>query len=212
MFTLKGKQDNFRLILPDDFLVDEITEKYTNVLRDSHSFIYKPIDFLNETIQSIQVLGITDATYSQQQTRHGIPLSDKSRRIAQNDFQHTATDYHYRSEVNPEALVDKTLNIQFRHTLGFVNYFMILENFYWQYSRDQQALKLPEHFTIEILNQNGSTYSKIVLDNPIINGIDMLDLNYTQPVAQSQTFKVEFKFSNFDYQFINIDKDQNSEF
>jgi hypothetical protein len=41
--------------------------------------------------------------------------------------------------------------------------------------------------------------------DPVINSIEMLDLNYTQPVAQSQTFKVEFKYSNFDLEFINIE-------
>ena len=30
----------------------------------------------------------------------------------------------------------------------------------------------------------------------------MLDFNYTQPTAQSDNFKVEFKYSNFDFQFI----------
>jgi hypothetical protein len=45
--------------------------------------------------------------------------------------------------------------------------------------------------------------------DPIINGMDMLDFDYTQPIAQSGTFKVEFKYSNFDYQFIT-QKDEKS--
>ena len=36
----------------------------------------------------------------------------------------------------------------------------------------------------------------------------MLDLNYTQPMAQSQTFKVEFKYNNLDYQFLEIEKEE----
>ena len=55
----------------------------------------------------------------------------------------------------------------------------------------------------DIINQNGQVYSKIVLYDPIIHGIDMLDLNYTKPVADSQTFTVIFKYSNIDYQFIS---------
>ena len=34
--------------------------------------------------------------------------------------------------------------------------------------------------------------------------MDMLDFDFTQPIAQSQTFQVVFKYSNFDFQFINI--------
>ena len=40
---------------------------------------------------------------------------------------------------------------------------------------------------------------------PLVNAMDMLSLDYTQPVAQSQSFKVEFKYSNFDFEFISID-------
>ena len=34
--------------------------------------------------------------------------------------------------------------------------------------------------------------------------MDMLDLDMSQPIAQSQTFKIEFKYSNFDFEFIEI--------
>ena len=34
----------------------------------------------------------------------------------------------------------------------------------------------------------------------------MLEFDYTQPVAQSQTFNIEFKYSNFDFEFIDIDE------
>lgn len=216
MFTLKGKQDAFKLILPNEFIVNEINEKYTNILRNQKGFLYRPIDFINETIQSIQVLGFTDGVIQQQQPgKQGYPILDNTR-IKQNNFPHTATEYNYRAEKNPLALIDKTLNIIFRHTLGFLNYFIIFENFWYQYSRDFQYKylnnelneTLPDSFTIELFNNIGEVYSKIIIYNPIINSIDMLDLNYTQPVAQSQTFTVQFKYSNLDYQFISTEKDE----
>ena len=58
------------------------------------------------------------------------------------------------------------------------------------------------------MNNIGEVYSKILIMNPLINSMDMLDLNYTQPIAQSQTFKVEFKYSNIDYQFIETKKEE----
>ena len=54
-----------------------------------------------------------------------------------------------------------------------------------------------------------SNLDGIEIINPIISGMDMLSLDYTQPTAQSQTFKIEFKYSNIDYQFIENDKDDN---
>ena len=202
MFSLKGRQDGFRLLLPQEFICDEINDKYAKILQNQKSFFTKPIDFLNETIQSVQVLGFSDGTVSQQQPGIGHPLIDPNR-VKQNKFLHTGTDFTYRSEVNPLQLIDKTLNITFRHTLGFLNYFLIFENFWYLYSRDKQYKDISFTFNIDIINQNGQVYSKIVLYDPIIHGIDMLDLNYTKPVADSQTFTVIFKYSNIDYQFIS---------
>lgn len=202
MFSLKGRQDGFRLLLPQEFICDEINDKYAKILQNQKSFFTKPIDFLNETIQSVQVLGFSDGTVNQPQPGIGHPLIDPNR-VKQNKFLHTATDFTYRSEVNPLQLIDKTLNITFRHTLGFLNYFLLFENFWYLYSRDKQYKDISFTFNIDIINQNGQVYSKIVLYDPIIHGIDMLDLNYTKPVADSQTFTVIFKYSNIDYQFIS---------
>lgn len=208
MFTLRGRQDKFRFILPDEFIPEEINEKYTKILQAKHSFFTKPIDFINESIQKIQVLGFNGGTVSQEQTRRGEGPIRTPGRYNENRFMHTATDYNYRSAANPEALIDKTFNVTFRHTLGYLNYFIIFESFMYQYARDTEYKQLNYNFNVELLSNKGSIYSKIVLMDPLIDGIDMLDLDYTQPIANSQTFTVIFKYSNFDYQFINYDPTQ----
>ena len=71
MLSLKSRQDMYRLILPDELIPEEINEKYTKILMDKRSFIYKPIDLLNETIQKIQVLGFNNGTVAQQQVMTG---------------------------------------------------------------------------------------------------------------------------------------------
>ena len=62
--------------------------------------------------------------------------------------------------------------------------------------------ELPSNFNVDLLNEKGSIFATIVLESPIVNGMDMLDFDYTQPIAQSQTFKVEFKYSNIKFKFI----------
>lgn len=207
MFSLKGRQDSFRLLLPQEFIVDEINDKYAKILQNQKSFFTKPVDFLNESIQKVQILGFSEATVQQQQTGRGNSLSGDTSRTPHNKFLHTSTDNTYRSEVNPLQLIDKTLNITFRHTLGYLNYFLMFENFWWLYSRDMQYKEMRNQFVIDILDGNGRAYSRIVLYDPIIHSMDMLDLDYTQPVAQSQTFTVVFKYSNIDYQFIEVNDD-----
>ena len=206
MFSLSAKRDGFRLLLPDEFIPDEIQEKYTKILKESHSFITKPIEFLNETIQKIEVLGFSSGSLAQQQTNHGNPIRLPGR-IDQNWIQGGASDVNYRSVASPVALVDHTLNIDFRHTLGYVNYFLLFESFCYQYCRDTENLdkNLDYSFNVDLLNENGCVYSRIVLDHPVIDGVDMLQFDYTQPLAQSATFRCVFKYSNFDYQFIQTD-------
>lgn len=205
MFTLKARKDGFRILLPKDFLCDEILEKYSKILKSKKSFLINPIDFLNETIQKVQVLGFNDATFQQQQTAIGKSITNNPDRFNQNKFLHTASDHTYRSEVNPLQLIDKTLNITFKHTLGYLNYFMIFENFWWLYSRDKQYKDMRMEFAIDLLDNTEKVYSRIVIHDPIIHGIDMLDFDYSQPIAQSETFTVIFKYSNIDYQFLEND-------
>jgi hypothetical protein len=202
--NLKGRQDKWRLLLPEDVIPNEIKEKYAKVLKCQHSFTYKPIDLLNESIQKIQVLGFSGGTIEQPQSMLGEPLRTPSR-IAENDMMHTSNAIPYRSPDGPVSLVDKTLNVDFRHQAGFLNYFLLFESFFYQYSRDTESDALPTVFPIDIYNEDGEVYCRIMLYNPLIDSMDMLDLDFTQTVAQSQTFRVVFKYSNIDFQFIEDD-------
>ena len=210
MFALKGQQDSFRFLLPKEFLMPEIEKKYAEILKSKNSFYETPIDFLNETIQKVQVLGFNDATKPQSQSSQGNkPLLDPKRQ-QQNEFMFPANEYNYRSEISPIALIDKTLNVTFKHTLGYLNYFLLFENFFYQYTRDRYYKDLKYQFSVDIFNERGSVYSRIVLDSPFIHSMDMLDFDFAQPIAQSQTFQVVFKYSNFDFQFLkNEDENDN---
>ena len=209
MFTLKGKRDAFRCTLPKEFLMPEIVEKYSKILQKAHSFYTTPIDFLNETIQGVDVLGFTQATVQQQQTGRGT-FATSPNTIEANKFLHTATDFTYRSEMNPLQLIDKTIRLKFRHTLGYINYFMLFENFFYQYRRDTKYSQLPEFIPIYLLDENMVEYAKLMLYHPMIDGMDMLSFDFTSPTAQSETFNLEMKYSNIDFDFIEKeDKDAN---
>ena len=205
MFGLKGRQDGFRLLFPKEFLVPEIEEKYTKILAEKHGYYLTPIDFINESIQKVNVLGFQNATVQQQQPSRGEPTIDPNR-VEQNKFLYAATDYNYRNGVSPISLTDRTFNVTFRHSLGYLNYFILFENFWYQFARDMKYEDLMQRLSIDIINEKGSIYSRIVLFYPLINGMDMLEFDYSQPVAQSQTFNVEFKYSDFDFEFIDIDE------
>ena len=84
----------------------------------------------------------------------------------------------------------------------------MFENFWYQYSRDRRYDEISDSFSVNLLNNKGEVYSRILMSHPLMNSMDMLGLNYTQPVAASQTFRAEFKYSNIDYQFIGIKEEK----
>lgn len=201
MLGLKGRKDGFRLLLPKEFLYKDIEAKYSEILKQKKGYFRKPIDFINESIQRVQVLGFTNAFIEQQQQRTGTPTI-KMNRTEENAFPYPASENVYRSPVSAASLMDKTLNIEFRHSLGYLNYFMLFENFWYIYSRDMKYSDICHQFYVDIFNEIGEVYCKIELVDPIISGMDMLDLDFTQPVAQSSSFKMEFKYSDFNFKFI----------
>ena len=200
MIALNGKNNGARMLFPRELLHPEVEEKYTRILKNKHSFFTRPIDFINETIQKVDVLGFQNAAIIQRQTGRGEPIIDPTR-IAQNRFMHTQSDQAYRSEVSPLELVDKTLNVEFRHILVYLNYIILFENFWYIYARDMYYKDMVRKFNIELFDEIGEIFCKIVVDDPIINGMDMLSFDYTQPVTNPTSFKIEFKYSNFDFEF-----------
>ena len=200
MIALNGKNNGARILFPREFLHPEVEEKYARILKNKHSFFTRPIDFINETIQKVDVLGFQNGAMIQRQTGTGEPIIDPTR-IAQNKFMHTQSDHAYRSEVSPLELVDKTLNVEFRHTLGYLNYIILFENFWYIYARDMYYKDMVRQFNIELFDEIGEIFCKIIVDDPIINGMDMLTFDYTQPVTSPSSFKIEFKYSNFDFEF-----------
>lgn len=206
MLSLNARKDGFRFILPKEFFYDKVLEKYAKILQQKHSFFVNPVDFVNESIQRISLLGFQNATFQQQQPGHGVPLIDPSR-TRENNFAHSDSEYTYRSQMSPLTLIDKSFNVEFRHTLGYINYFILFENFWYQYSRDMPYKDLVHEFNIDLFDQKGVIYSRVVLMNPVIEGMDMLGLDYTAPIAQSDSFKISFRFSNIDYQLIDYTED-----
>ena len=68
MIALNGKNNGARILFPREFLHPEVEEKYARILKNKHSFFTRPIDFINETIQKVDVLGFQNGAMIQRQT------------------------------------------------------------------------------------------------------------------------------------------------
>lgn len=206
MWQLKNRKDGFRIILPKEFLHPEIEKKYSNVISKFNGFYNTPIDFLNETIQKVEVLGFNNAVITQEQQLK--PFGYYYNEEKSNDFPYPSYENTFRNAQSYLSLTDMTLNIEFKHTLGYVNYFMLYENFLYLYSRETDYNDMIKYFKVDLFNVNGEILCTILLENPMINAMDMLSFDYTQPIAQSSSFKIEFKYSNIKIDFINTNPEE----
>ena len=68
MLALNPLHNGARILFPKEFIHPVVDEKYSIILRNKHSFFRRPIDFINETIQRVDVLGFLNASIQQQQT------------------------------------------------------------------------------------------------------------------------------------------------
>ena len=211
MLALKSRFDGYKLTLPKEFIPNKIEEKYANILSKKRGFINSPIEFLNETIQAVNVLGFDGAAVMQQQSFRGEP-DHKSNRIRQNAFLSPSTDHAYRSPNTILGLMDKTMQIKFKHTLGFLNYFMLFESFMYLFSRDTKSNELPKYIELELFDETGSRYSIVRFYDPIIDAMDMISFDNSKPTANSDFFNITLKYNNFEYIPLNEDiEDSNGE-
>ena len=67
MLALSPRYDLFKFAFPKDFLPKNIESKYLEILNKNPGVITTPIDYLNESIQGINIPGISDVNIQQVQ-------------------------------------------------------------------------------------------------------------------------------------------------
>jgi hypothetical protein len=200
MLSLSPRFDLFKFLLPLDFLPESIEGKYRNILIQNAGVIQSPIDYLNESIQSITIPGFSDLNISQNQnSRNGIVRGQRN--LGRINVEPTHEQTYIGSE-NPLSKISKEFKVTFRLNQGLYNYFMIYETIFYRYLKnigEQQD----EVFLIDLLDETGTVTSRIKLIDVFIDGIDGLDFTYSKVDRESNTFDVTFKFNNIDFVFIS---------
>lgn len=210
MLSLAPRYDLFKFQFPKDFLVPELIEKYSKVLNQRKYVITDPTEFLNESIQGIEVFGIDGSVIEQQQTHKNTNLVEHNKGLSQvralGKIQRTEPDsqIYYRSTANPLSFLSKQITVTIRHTQGFLTYFMLMENWFHLYAKERLDDK-PVTWYADIINEQGEVISRIIFKNPVFNGLDNLQLSYDKVLREGSTFNATFNYSNIDYEFIGID-------
>ena len=204
MLSLSPRFDQFRFTLPKDFLPRIVEERFRTVLNKEPGVVVTPIDYLNESIQSISLPGMDGLSIEQDQHEsHPVTRSlNKFGRINVEPVHKTT----YQSSGNPLEKLDKQFKITFRLNQGLYNYFMIYETIFHRYAKTDGTRDHDPVFQIYLLDEDGTAISCILLKNLVIDGIDGLDFNFSKVERESTTFEVRFKYNNIDFQFVTNGK------
>lgn len=200
MLSLSPRYDQFRFTFPKDFLDEEITLKYDQIINKLPGVITNSIDYLNESIQGISFPGISDILMEQQQ--HGYNSNPYTNNTGRLNIEPQRTNI-YRSTTNPLMSISRELTITFRYNQGLYNYFMLYESILKQHDKTYDYTP-NSSFVLELLSEKGKVISKIKFTDLLMDSIDGLEFNYSKIERETGTFNVTFKFNNIDFEFIEL--------
>lgn len=196
MLSLSPRYDLFKFELPKTFLPKEVSDKYQKILNKNAGVITTPIDYLNESIQGINIPGISDLTIDQPQHSFN-SISGEGKLNVEPGRSNT-----YKNNANPLDKISKEITITFRFNQGFYNYFMLYETIFWKFCKPTNYPN-EDVLYIELLDETGRINARIKFFDCVIDGLDGLDFTYSKIERDAGTFEMTFKFNNIDIAFID---------
>lgn len=195
MLSLSPRRDLFRFNFPKDFIPEPISKKYNALINKNPGVFKSAVDYLNESIQSVTIPGVSDVNIGQIQ--HS---SNSIQRRAGKINVEPKTEITYQSPKNPLDFIDKKLQITFRMNQGCYNYFMLFETLFYQICKPLDKGPEPVLY-LEILNEDGVICSRCIFRDCYLDGMDDLELSFNKIERDSFTFNVSIKFNNIDFEF-----------
>ena len=195
MLSLSPRYDLFRFTFPKDFIPPALEEKYRNILSKNAGVVVSPIDYLNESIQGVNIPGISELTVDQVQHSHN-SMTDGKLNV---EASRTNT---YKATANPLDNIAKEFTVTLRVNQGFYNYFLLYESIFWKICR---PLDYPNEdvLYIDLMDETGKVTARVKYLDCHVAGQDGLEFNYSKVERDSGTFDITFKFNNIDFTFID---------
>lgn len=192
MISLSPRYDLFRLLLPLEFIPQELREKYDRLLSEKPRVITRAIDLLNESIQGISMPGISDLVVDQPQT-------------SRNRLGHIEPKHDNSSVTvdNPLSKIGKEVTITFRLDAGFINYYLLYETIFHRVCKPENY-KDGTDIYYDILTEVGEPICRVYLYQCHIDALEGLEFSTDKVSRESNTFSMTLKFNNIDIEFNNV--------
>ena len=199
--SLSPRFDQFRFMIPKEYIPQEVRDKYDAILQRDPSVFMTSMDYLNESIKGVSLPPIEGLIVEQPQVSHNdITTGAKiGRRINTEPAHRNVT----LSSENILTKIGNTFTVTFRQNQGLYNYFMIYESIFHRYMKPELYRQNDnEMFDVIFLDENSLPVSRMMLYQPEFNGISGLEFSYDKAERQNETFDVTFTFNNIDFDFL----------
>ena len=199
--SLSPRFDQFRFIIPKDYIPQEVRDKYDSILAKNPSTFMNSIDYLNESIKGITLPAIENLIVEQQQVSHNINR-EEGRLNGKINIEPAHPNVTLSSE-NILSKINNTFTVTFRQNQGLYNYFMLYESIFHRYMKPELYHQTDnEVFDVVFLDEDSLPVSRMMLYQPEFNGISGLEFSYDKVERQTDTFDVTFTFNNIDFDFL----------
>lgn len=172
---LNNKQNAFTIYFPPNFFYPKVEKRWLPVI-NRLKLPYETIeDFFNSTIQSVSLPQISLPILTQQQSQFNIA---------------------YRGGKELEPTLEKTLDVTFKLTEGFISYWILFDQIeeYLLYKED--AVFWPNMF-VSFLDLNGIELVVFEFEQLIPTSMSQVELSYSQTAAEFNTFSVSLRYNRF---------------
>jgi len=175
---LNSRNNLYDFRFPRKFVPEEVANKYKSYLNKiPGSLLAEPIDYINYSIQGINVPGISFDPITQ----------------ADND----GTTRYHRGAVPIQNTIQREFTVTMQLLDGFINYWIMMDTLLYYYARSTKE-PYTQPLTLRILDAEGASVAYMEFQKPIMNSINELSLNMAQNVAEFNTFEVSFFYNKLD--------------
>lgn len=174
---LNARASSYYFIFPREFFPESIKSKYKTYIFKQPIPYDNVMDFINSTIQGIDIPGLTMNTV--QQVR-------KLGKIIK-----------YKNSMPVQDLFNKEFTINFRMVDGYINYWILLETILYFLNFKQESLFIPD-FPLRILDNEGNIMISIIFKEVLISNISSLAMNSVQYDPDVNIFSLAFSSNYID--------------
>lgn len=177
---LNSRNNTYDFRFPRKFIPDEVANKYRKYLsKIPGNLMAEPIDFVNYSIQGVNVPGISFDPVTQQD----------------ND----GTIRYHRGAQPIQNTIERQFTVTMQLLDGFINYWIMQDTLLYYYARSTGDA-FTKDITLRILDAEGASVAFLKFENPIMNSINELSLNMSDNIADFSTFEVTFYYNKLDLQ------------